>query len=424
MEKRKICCHCGNEEGTLQKIGGHYYCPECYYDFVGACTHCGEKYDVSVLKIVHVDHSGGVEYVCPDCMDDVVTCEDCGEYWLEDLCVFDAHGNIICPCCAEKTHVYCHHCGELVYNEEGSYVGEFFYCEACYAFHNIINDYHCGDRPLLWHTTNEDHCNCDCDYQKRARNLFMGVELEIDAGGCDNDNAREILAAANLEPNQDVICEHDSSLNDGFELISSAATLNYHLKNYKWNQIMEKARQLGYVSHDLGTCGLHVHLDRKYFQENMDNPEDLFTILVTNNIEWLKLFSRRREFNYCNFLYAQKFQASDFKPIPFSNGIKKEVNRSLRQAEIALADLRNDYRGHYKALNFNGYNTIEIRFNRGTLRFSTFCAVLQLVQLMADFVKNRRRESIVNVNLRTFKKIAQKRNYVEFLNYIKERGIK
>lgn len=418
---KKYCHRCGKyfEEEEMKKINGYYYCHDCYCDYVISCSCCGKKFDEDDLRIVHIDRFGGVEYRCVDCMDDVVTCADCGQRWIEDLCVEDVHGNFICPECITDTHIYCDGCGDLIYIEEGNYLREEFYCDECYQKHNIINDYHCGERPLYWHTNAND-----CTTQKRVNNLFMGVELEIDKGGCTNENAREILASANLLPNADIICEHDASLNDGFELISSTATLNYHLKNYNWNKIMEKARQLGYVSHDPGTCGLHVHLDRKYFQENIDNPEDLFTILITNNIDWLKLFSRRKEFNYCKFLYAQKFSAKDFKLIPTSNGVKKENGRSIEQAENILRELKKEYRGHCRAINFNGYNTIEVRFNRGTLKFSTFCAVLQLTQLMADFVKNGRRETIVNINLRTFKKTAQKRGYIEFLNYIKERGIK
>lgn len=421
---KKYCYHCWKSlEEEMIEINGDYYCHECYYDHVVTCECCGRKLDEYDLRIVHIDRFGGVESHCPDCMDDVITCPDCDREWIEDLCVEDAHGNLICPECINDTHTYCDGCGDLIYTAEGHYVGDHFYCDNCYHDHNIINDYHCGERPLHWHNTSADRCDCD-NYRKRVNNLFMGVELEIDGGGCDNDNAQEILASADLLPNADIICEADGSLNNGFELISSTATLKYHLKNYKWDRIMEKAHQLGYVSHDSGTCGLHVHLDRKYFQENMDSPEELFTILVTNNMEWLKLFSRRREFNYCEFLRAQKFSAKDFKSIPAISGVKEENSRSIEQAEKALLELKDSYRGHYKALNFNGYSTIEIRFNRGTLRFSTFCAVLQLVQLMADFVKGRRRESIVNINLRTFKKIAQKRGYIEFLNYIKERRIK
>lgn len=38
--------------------------------------------------------------------------------------------------------------------------------------------------------------------------------------------------------------------------------LDYHLKNIPWEDIMKKAIQLGYRSHQTSTCGLHVHVNR------------------------------------------------------------------------------------------------------------------------------------------------------------------
>jgi hypothetical protein len=248
----------------------------------------------------------------------------------------------------------------------------------------------------------------------RMKEPHIGTELEIDNGGRNGKKAIEITTALGYPANESLEfkCSRDGSLNNGFEIISMPATMEYHLTKYNWEAGMEKARQLGYGSHDPNTCGLHFHIDRTYFQNSMTMPEEGFIILVTNNWSWLEPFSRRNNFHYCSFRGSRE----RFTPDSF-----KSENSYITQNR--LDDLRSAYRGHNVALNFGGNSTIEVRFIRGTLKYRIFVASLQLMEMIAYAVKHFRKEQLANIDLKWFKRFAKRRTYTAFLEYLEARGI-
>jgi hypothetical protein len=89
----------------------------------------------------------------------------------------------------------------------------------------------------------------------------MGVELEFDCGGENNENAKSLLDIANKN-GEHIYCKHDGSLNEGFEIVSHPMTLDYHLHEMKWCEVMEEALSLDYLSHNTSTCSLHIHVNR------------------------------------------------------------------------------------------------------------------------------------------------------------------
>ena len=90
-------------------------------------------------------------------------------------------------------------------------------------------------------------------------NRYFGVELEIDDAGENNTNAAKIVNIANHDE-EHIYCKHDGSLNEGFEIVTHPMTLDYHLNHVPWAAVLAKAKELGYRSHQSGTCGLHVHV--------------------------------------------------------------------------------------------------------------------------------------------------------------------
>ena len=94
---------------------------------------------------------------------------------------------------------------------------------------------------------------------------FLGVELEVDGAGESDRNAWELLSIANQGGEKRLFCKHDGSLDDGFELVTHPMSLDYHQKEMPWPQILRKAAEMGYTSHQAGTCGLHVHVSRAAF---------------------------------------------------------------------------------------------------------------------------------------------------------------
>ena len=86
-----------------------------------------------------------------------------------------------------------------------------FYCERCYAKlkSRSIHQYNYKPEPIFY----------------GSGSLFMGIELEIDGGGENHDNAQNILDIANCDGTR-IYCKHDGSLHHGFEIVSNPMTLD------------------------------------------------------------------------------------------------------------------------------------------------------------------------------------------------------
>ena len=98
-------------------------------------------------------------------------------------------------------------------------------------------------------------------------NRYFGIELEIDGAGKDDDYAEELLDIANAHADL-LYIKTDGSLDDGMELVSHPCTMDYHINEFPWEDIMHSAVHQGYRSHQTSTCGLHLHVNRNAFSDN------------------------------------------------------------------------------------------------------------------------------------------------------------
>ena len=77
---------------------------------------------------------------------------------------------------------------------------------------------------------------------------YFGVELEVDEGGKDNDNAASLKSIANVHEGN-IYIKSDGSLEDGFEIVSHPMTLEYHTEEMNWKEVLREAVSMGYRSH-------------------------------------------------------------------------------------------------------------------------------------------------------------------------------
>lgn len=432
VEREYVECNCCGEliprDDAKEGTDGEIYCESCFDDDFFVCPHCGKVEYIDDAVAVYDDADMDIADFalwCKECAtEDAHRCDDCERYfrYRQDVNEDDA-GHCLCDTCFDEGHYRrCENCNEILSEDDQYYsdIDDCCYCEHCLPGDggDVIHNYHSNIRPLNWHGGNGGSLN------ERRNQLFMGWELEIDRDdwskqpACD---AESIVAAAGYDVDESIVCEQDGSLNYGFELISSTATLDYHLNHYGIDDLMKEAVELGYTSHDAGTCGLHVHVDRTYFLDAFENPENNACIILVNNKAWLKKFSRRDNFEYCEFptVNVEPFYPEEFKP-----GVPDVLDKlPERDAMATLEEMRHKMRDHYHALNFRGNSTIEFRFNRGTLSPETFKATLQLIQMYADAIKHSRLDTACKISLKWFRRVAKQRGYTEFLSYLKRHNI-
>jgi hypothetical protein len=307
------CCGIAVEEDEYQIFEDRILCDTCLEERTTVCDHCGER--------IWRDEVEGDDYIT------------------------------LCVRCWDNHYTTCEECGRVIHYDNAHYDDDedLPYCERCYAKlkSRCIHQYNYKPEPIFY----------------GSGSLFMGVELEIDGGGENHENAQSLLDIANIGGHCRVYCKHDGSIHQGFEIVSNPMTLDYHLYDMNWQEIMEEALAMDYVSHNAGTCGLHIHVGRNAFGDSDEIQEaGIGRVVFFVEKHWNELvkFSRRSP-SQLNRWAARYATISD---------TAKETYRKAKDK----------YAGRYVAVNLENYNTIEFRMFRGTLRYKTFAATLQLVE--------------------------------------------
>ena len=267
-----------------------------------------------------------------------IYCEDTEDYQLEENTVHleDTDEDVS----IDYAYQHCNECGlNFSRDYDMHYRNGNYYCDTCWEdMEPVIYDYHKYE---------------DGYYPRslaRESPLFMGFELEVDnvRGDCES------LASSVLDGDSTGVlhCEYDCTV--AFEFISQPCTLEYH-KNQHYNDWFFSELDGKCQSHDAGTCGLHVHVNKSFFDDRGYNR--LKTILFFFKEELFQ-FSRRQRWDY---------GYSDF-------------NERIAKEYVTIKKAKNSkHYGHSTWFNENNSSTYEFRFFRGTLRYETFMASLELV---------------------------------------------
>lgn len=384
QEETKICNQCGNEvEGydVINTDNEHeiILCNECQDNGYIVCQKCGYiSNDIDEYGKIHSD------YFCIDCMHDkgYERCVDCGE-WTDDYIVTEDTNEVYCDNCRESLF-YCGECDNWYSNTTNYYItgygdicencyeaGEFDYCDNCecnYCTNDMIytdeHGYVCEDcyneiehntngQILPYHGFNNWQEKIATNEKKQPK-IFIGTELEVNS----TSESQEILNY--ITTNIPVVLERDSSVN-GFEIISQPMSIKYIKENEsKFKKVFEYLTSQGYKSHDTNCCGLHIHVTRP-----SDEVIDRILFIMETYKNELIQFSRRANGNlnqWSQFLSDYSGKHEQMKSLEFLKQVKNE-NSGTR----------------YMALNLCNNKTIEFRIFRGTLRFETYMASIELV---------------------------------------------
>lgn len=352
------------------------------------CDHCGEERPLSECSTFD-----GQE-LCQRCMDaETVVCSWCGELiWRSENA--GTADTPLCDRCRDEYYTTCTRCGRLLANEDACYhrgdeEGDYPYCSHCFEESGCrgINSYHYKPEPIF--------------YGESQR--FFGVELEIDGAGEDNDKANRVLDIANENGLEHAYCKHDGSLDDGFEIVTHPMTLKYHLQEMPWRSVLDEAIRMGYKSHQANTCGLHVHVNRDSFgRTEAEQDICIARILYFFERHWEELlkFSRRTERQLER--WATRY------------GYKEHPLDILDHAKKGGGG------GRYSSVNLTNEDTIEFRIFRGTLKYNTLIATLQLVERICSVASVMSDDQLKAMSWTTF---AVGCTDPELVQYLKERRL-
>ena len=167
---------------------------------------------------------------------------------------------------------------------------------------------------------------------------------------------------------------------------------------------MKRAVRLGYRSHNTSTCGLHVHIGRSALGNTYERQEDVISrILFFFESHWNELFrfSRRSEES------AEHWAAR--------HGYEDRPKEILEKAKKSS-------KGRYACVNITNISTVEIRLFRGTLKWNTFMASLELVDAICE---NAIRHSDDELHKQSWADFVMdlSSEYTELITYLKEKRL-
>lgn len=352
------------------------------------CTQCGAE--VRPEEACYV----GAEIVCPSCTEtDTVVCSYCGErIWCED----NAGDSEIplCESCYDSHYTHCTHCDRLIafssaYYQDDDEDEDSPYCSDCYhEYGEAIHCYSYKPVPIFYGNAP----------------MYMGVELEVDDGGKYSENARKILKIFNCA-NEYGYIKSDGSLNDGMELVTHPCTLEAHMHEVPWKETLENFRELGYYSHQSSTCGLHVHVNRTFFGDTPSQQEEkIGHVLYLFERFWQELlrFSRRTQSQVNQWAARYGY---------------KDTGREI------MEHAKKSYQGRYTCVNLTNADTIEFRIFRGTLKYNTLVATLQLVEKLCNVAISLSEEQLQALSWSDIMLGVDTAQYPELVQYLKERRL-
>ena len=344
------------------------------------CSHCGTFIEGDDYDTIYG------EPICEDCVDRYTTvCDRCEEIVWDDDVHTDEY-TCLCHHCFENYYNRCEECDRIIHNDDAYEYDDCYYCHECYQ--NIrrnapIHEYGYKPTPIFYGDSNR----------------YFGVELEIDGAGKDDDYAEELLTIANGS-DEHIYIKSDGSLDDGMEIVTHPMTLEFH-KDFCWNEIMKKAVYLGYRSHQTSTCGLHVHVNKDSLADDCEEQDEVISrILYFVEHHWNEMlkFSRRSE-------YAMNRWAARYG---YENSPK------------AIMDKAKKNYGRYVAVNLCNYHTIEFRLFRGTLKYNTLIATLELVNKICELAVLMNDDEIAKLSWSEF---VAGITETELIQFLKERSL-
>lgn len=350
----------------------HIYCCQCE-----AVIDTNEDYDT-----IHG------QPICAECAERHTTICDCCDtlIWIGDAYGDDSTN--LCSHCYHTHYTRCENCDELLYEDDAYHLDGYDYCRDCYREETdkcrSINEYSYKPEPIFYGSANR----------------YFGVELEIDGAGKDSDCADEILEIGNAD-NEHIYIKSDGSLDDGMEIVTHPMTLEYH-KEFCWRSITRKAVYLGYRSHQTSTCGLHIHVNRDSLGDSREEQESVISrILYFVEQHWNEMlrFSRRSESSMNHWANRYGYEATP-----------KAIMEKAKKGNC----------GRYAAVNLCNYATIEFRLFRGTLKYNTLMAAIELVNQICDLAVAMTDDEIAKLSWSEF---AGKITEAELIQYLKERNL-
>lgn len=301
-----------------------------------SCVDCTQSYITAYIN-PHVVN--GSTNLCTSCLDSRVEaetlrrCDWCNRY-NADTHYSSTRDRELCERCLNSDWS-CDDCGHEV--REGD-------DHECYRNRNsLIYDYSYKPQSPRFFGEADYHFGLEIEVEDiEERGIEQGAKVVLDA----------------LDDR--VYIKHDSSLNDGFEIVSEPHSFN-ELENLNWD-FLRTLRSRGYRSWDTNTCGIHVHVSRTAFRnagKHNEAHELRFQKLIYDNANQVRTIAGRSS------SYAQ---------------FQDKGNLVMKVKHGQSAD-------RYEAINSQNTATLEVRVFRGSLKKHRILSAVEFIHSAVEYTR-------------------------------------
>lgn len=383
-EKTKYCTACEQSiPGEARSFEDESYCNECYDENIRVCESCDEHTHQEQTIYVESTH----EIICDPCSETHYhQCNDCDSIeplsgdrlvTISQECGADY---LICTTCYEDhDYMHCEACNDIHYYDEMYSQNDSYYCHSCYdEIRGRIHSYSYEPTPNFHHIKNGSPC-FTTNKPLSKNTLYMGVELEIDAH--DYVDTKNECSAETANDETLFYNKEDGSLNYGYEIVSHPFTMDYFQANKdRFHKRLKSSLKHGFRSHDVGTCGMHIHVSK----DALTNL-DIFKIVhfMYSNVDFIKIISNR------TWDQLNQWCSMDINSLVY--GLDDPSKKVEKIVEVAK---RKGGTPKYVGLNLAKDKTIEFRIFRGTLNWSTYQKNIQFVHSLIQWIKSTSLEHI------------------------------
>lgn len=230
------------------------------------------------------------------------------------------------------------------------------------------------DNPLLYHNYIPKEYKINDLVKKKDINrktYTLGIELEVEAISTNSHtrngivNAVNLLNKNNLENKDRYFVVHDGSLENGLEIVTHPFEIGIDGVPLIIKDMQELLHFLKFNTKTSSRCGLHIHIGRKPFKDDL--PQKLNYLFELWNDDIMKVSRRGRENRYCKM------------PHLFRTNKKLMKLWNAKQSKLYDVSYTED---KYVAINTNHSKTIEIRLWGGTQDPELISMYLELTLLL------------------------------------------
>lgn len=358
MVRRKRCDNCKElfHPAMLLEVEGYHYCESCASKLA---TECEECHTLILNGNIHV--CDGVSF-CRRCLSiNTFRCSWCGERHVTLDEHEDDHGVTICDSCYNDS-VSCTNCGRYVHVDDAIRYDGNIYCEDCVPDEDEEDG---GDLP------EHDHMPRLKFYGDTIAHNNIGIEFEIDDG-----NSRETCWQTLETEIEGIWCKQDGSLSHGIEICTHPMSVEYFLNTFQLKEMIAICTRYGFKSDETSTCGMHIHIDRRWFGEGQEREDNITKMCLLLDMFWdnFKTFTRRTDSTLQRWARRYGLETDD----PWFIVDNCTVGQKVKSMSV---------NNRYQCLNLQNRDTVEWRMPKGSLNYNTIRATVQMVSVLVILSK-------------------------------------